>query len=101
MVPRPRLELHNLFLTLCPNVYFQPPPKIKMTYPCIRYKRDTVPTDHADNMPYKRKRRYQVTVIDEDPEGVLADQVGALPSAVHDRNYAADDLNHDVFNLFF
>ncbi len=31
------------------NVYFQPPPTVKMQYPCIVYKRDYLNTEFADN----------------------------------------------------
>lgn len=94
-------ELHPLLLDITPNVYFQPPPNVKMVYPCIVYRRDDEQVDHADNVPYLRKKKYQLTVIDRDPDSDLPDQVGALPLCVFDRFFAADNLNHDVYNLFF
>src|SRR4051812_34274733 len=65
-----RLELQTLLESILalPNVYFQPPSNIQMQYPCIVYKRDDSQTDFADNRPYSRTKRYQVTVIDRNPD---------------------------------
>lgn len=99
----PRLSLQTLLTALLgsSNVYFQPPPSLAMNYPCIVYKRDDVNTEFADNKPYKHKKRYQVTVIDRDPDSVIPDKVAALPMCVFDRFFTADNLNHDVYNLYF
>lgn len=99
----PRLELQTLLVDLLgsTNVYFSPPPGFKMQFPCIVYKRDTVLTKHADNKPYEQRKRYLVTVIDPDPDSVIPDKVGALPLCSFDRFYTADNLNHDVYQLFF
>lgn len=98
-----RLDLHALLVSLLgsANVYFQEPPTVHMQYPCILYKRDNIDTAFADNKPYKHKTRYQVTVIDRNPDSDIPGKVAALPMCRHDRFYTADNLNHDVFNLFF
>lgn len=97
----PRLELQALLEELAPNVYFQPPANVQMQYPCIVYKRDYAQTRFADNSPYSHTKRYMVTVIDRDPDSAIPDQVAALPLCIFNRFYTADNLNHDVFNLFF
>ena len=96
-----RLELQALLETMVTNVYFQPPPTIQMAYPCIIYKRDDVDIQHADNKPYKNAKRYQVTVIDQDPDSPIPGLVQELPSCQFDRFFTADNLNHDVHNLYF
>lgn len=98
-----RLELQALLISLLGsgNVYFQPPPTIQMKYPCIIYNRSNIDTTFADNKPYKHKTRYQVTVVDLNPDSGIREQVAALPLCLYDRFYAADGLNHDVYNLFF
>lgn len=98
-----RLELQTLLVALLESdhVYFQPPPTVKMKYPCIIYKRDRVVAEFADNKPYKNKKRYQVTVVDPNPDSAIPEKVAALPLCSYDRFYTADNLNHDVFNLFF
>lgn len=103
MAPRPRLELQSILTALLGSnhVYFQPPPTVQMTYPCIVYKRDFQATRFADDKPYKHNKRYLVTVIDRNPDSGIPDLVAELPLCVFDRFYTADDLNHDVFKLFF
>jgi hypothetical protein len=104
MAPRPRIELQEILESLLPEdkrAYFQPPDNKKLSYPCIIYKRNNIQIDHADNAPYYSKVRYLVTVIDQDPDSAISLKVAELPTASFDRNYASDNLNHDVFNLFF
>lgn len=83
------------------NVYFQPPNNVQMEYPCIVYKRDTASTSFADNSPYRYTKRYQVTVIVKDPDSEIPDKVAGLPMCEHNRFFTANNLNHDVFVLYF
>lgn len=104
MAPRPRIELQALLDSLLPNgkrAYFQPPPDLIMKYPCIIYSRDNVQIDHANNTPYNSRTRYQITIVDQDPDSDIPAKVAALSTASFDRHYAADNLNHDVYNIFF
>jgi len=96
-----RSELQTVLETITSNVYFQPPASIQMAYPCIVYKRDDVDTKFADNSPYRHTKRYLVTVIDRNPDSSLVDPVLQLPLCTYSRAYAADNLNHDVFILYF
>lgn len=99
----PRLELQTLLEELLGsrNVYFQPPANVSMSYPCIIYRRDDKAISHADNEPYKHKTRYQVTVVDREPDSDICAKVEAIPTCAFDRFYTADDLNHDVYNLYW
>lgn len=83
------------------NVYFQPPPSIKLKYPCIVYHKSMENAIFADDRPYNRRNRYKVTVIDRDPDSLIPDKVGELPMCTFDRHYTSDKLNHDVYNLYF
>lgn len=98
-----RLDLQALLVGILgsTNVYFQPPPTIKMVYPCIVYRRDSAQTEFADGKPYKNMIRYQVIVIDRNPDSIIPAKVAALPRCLFNRFYTADNLNHDVYNLFF
>lgn len=96
-----RLELQTLLETIAANVYFQPPANVQMKFPCIVYKRDSADTMFAGNKPYRYTKRYMVTVIDRDPDSDIPDKVAALPQCLFNRNYAANGLHHDVFNLYF
>jgi hypothetical protein len=99
----PRQDLQALFESIpgVTKVYFQPPANIVLTYPCIVYKRDFAQTQFAENRPYTRGVRYQVTVMDKNPDSEIPAMIAALPMCLFDRFYTADNLNHDVFNLFF
>lgn len=99
----PRLELHTILVGILgsENVYFQPPPTVKMEYPCIVYQPDFLLSDWADDVPYVRSKRYLVTVIDRNPDSDIPDKIQALERCVYDRFYTAANLNHNVFKLFF
>lgn len=99
----PRLNLHNILVGILgsPNVYFQPPPSVFMKYPAIVYRRDDMNTTHANNKPYINMKRYQVIVIHEDVDSDIPGKIAELPLCSFDRFYTADNLNHDVFNIFF
>lgn len=98
-----RLDLQTLLEALLGSgaVYFQPPPNVQMTYPCVVYKRDDIDAKNADNRAYSLKKRYLVTVIDEDPDSVIHEGIAALPYAAYLRNFVAQNLNHDVLTLYF
>lgn len=96
-----RVLLQTLLESITPKVYFQPKINLQLEYPCIIYKRDSAETEFADNRPYRYTKRYQVMVIDPNPDSEIPDKIAALPSCTFDRFYTADSLNHDVFNLFF
>ena len=98
-----RLQLQTLLEELLGsrNVYFQPPANVQMEYPAIVYSRDDIDTVFAGNLPYRSVKRYQVTVIDRDPDSEIPMRVAALPMCVFSRHFKADNLNHDVYNLYF
>lgn len=82
-------------------MYFQPPDNITLTFPCIVYQRYAEKTDFANNSPYRLTDRYQVTVIDSDPDSLIPKMVASLPMCTKNRFFVADNLNHDVYNLYY
>jgi hypothetical protein len=72
-----------------------------MQYPCIVYSRDMALSSFADNIPYRRTKRYQVTVMDRDPDSLIPDKVADLPRCTLNRFFTQDGINHDVFQLYF
>jgi hypothetical protein len=96
-----RLELHTLLTGLGVVAYFQPPPTVDMTYPCIVYQLDDIDTRFANNAPYSLNKEYKITVIDPDPETSIPDQLAVLPGVAFDRFYTADNLNHYAFSINF
>jgi hypothetical protein len=96
-----RLQLHQLLETFTENVYFQPPTNIQLKYPCIIYKRDFADTKFADDKPYDVVLRYMVTIIDQDPDSEIPAKVAAMPMSLFNRFYTAENLNHDVYSVYF
>ena len=104
-----RLKLHNILCTIlsCPvqglecRAYFQPPSSVKMKYPAIVYALNDIDNAFADNMVYLSARKYSVTVIDSDPDSSLVGKVASMSTSKFNRHYTKDNLNHDVFEIFF
>lgn len=96
-----RVQLQTLLEGLCDHVYFQPPTNIRLQYPCIVYKRNSRWSVYADNQPHVGMISYQVTVIDRDPDSEIPKSIAELQLCRFDRHFSVDDLNHDVFNLYW
>jgi hypothetical protein len=98
-----RLELQSRLEALQEGVtvYFQPPPNVEMIYPAIVYNRDYQNDVHADNVRYAYWRRYQVMVIDRDPDSTIPDEVSALPMSKYVRHFTTEGLNHDIYYVYF
>ena len=98
-----RLELQATLESLLgtDHVYFQPPSNVTMQYPAIVYNRDYRKTNFADNLPYAGRWRYQVTVIDRDPDSLIPEKVVGLPMTTFVRHFTADNLNHDIYDVYF
>lgn len=104
-----RLKLHNALCyhplvskqrTEC-RAYFQPPSSVKMKYPAIVYALDDIEYTFANDGVYLSARKYSVTVIDSDPDSSLVGKVASMPTSRFNRHYPKDNLNHDVFEIFF
>lgn len=98
-----RLELHAMLEEILgsSNVYFQPPASINMRYPAIVYSRSNIVNKHANSEIYMQNKSYEVTVIDEDPDSEIVDRLSRVPYCQFDRHFVSDNLNHDVFTLYF
>lgn len=98
-----RLKLSDLLHELIgnDNVYFQPPPSLKMKFPCIVYERVRINTSFADNAPYKLDKVYQITYIDSDPDSEIPMKLANLPQCVFERQFISDNLYHNVFRLVY
>lgn len=98
-----RSDLGILLKTILESnaVYFQPPKSTEMVYPCIVYERSYIKTEFANNTPYLFGKLYTVTVIDRDPDSLIPDKIASLPKCTFDRHFTADNLNHDVFSIYF
>lgn len=100
---RPREELQTLLEEILGSkeVYFQPPPTIQMHYPAIVYYRSDMYSTKADNAKYLNHVAYTVTVMDKNPDSVIPHAVAELPYCRFSRHYVVDNLNHDIFTIYF
>jgi hypothetical protein len=97
-----RVNLQTLLESILESdrVFFQPPANVQMQYPAIVYNLDDISTKFADDLPYRLLKRYQVTVIDRNPDSDIPNQIAALPMCSFSRFFVADNLNHFVFTLY-
>ena len=96
-----RTDLGAILKQFCDHVYFQPPANVSMTYPAIRYERARIDNSSANNNVYIQHLAYTVTVIDKDPDSEIVANVSKLPMCRFNRHYTADNLNHDVFLIYY
>jgi len=40
-------------------------------------------------------------IIDQDPDSDIPSKVAEMPMSLFNRFYTADNLNHDVYNVYF
>lgn len=98
-----RLSLHQLLKDALgsSNVYFQPPTTTKIVYPAIVYQLDSEQVEHADNRIYSMYDRYQITLIDPNPDTTVRKKLLEIPLTRFDRFYVSANLNHFAFLTFF
>lgn len=99
-----RLQLHEELVEILGtgNVYFQPPESVKLKYPCIIYHRKSPNITRADNSAYLVTQGYTLTVIYDDPDMDLGQQlVQHFPMCSLDNSYSADNLYHDILTLYY
>lgn len=83
------------------NVYYQPPSSIKMSYPAIRYSKTKHNKKYANNKIYLKTNCYEIIVIATRPDIPVIDKLSELPMCNWNRRYIADNLYHDVFELYY
>lgn len=98
---RSRSDLQDILDILCSHVYFQPPSNLEMLYPAVVYEMDRADTKFADDNPYTLTKQYSMTLITQNPDDTIFEALAALPMCAHERHYVAENLNHDVFNIYF
>ena len=83
------------------NVYFQPPSSVRMQYPAIVYSRKDIEKRSANDGVYQKLPSYEAILIDKNPDSKFVDKILELPYCSFDRHYESDNLNHDVFTLYY
>lgn len=83
------------------NVYYNPPASVQMSYPAIVFSRSRIEKKNANNSAYIKSHKYEVTVIDGDPDCKYIDAVLNLPTCTYDRHFVSDNLHHNTFTLYY
>lgn len=83
------------------NVYFQPPPTIRLNYPAIIYELDGIDSAHANDKVYNIEKRYSITLIDANPNSKFINKLAYLPKCRFSRHFKSDNLNHYIFILYY
>lgn len=98
-----RLDLHEILCGVLNSrsCYFQPPSSVRMQYPAIRYSIKDVEKRSADDISYRKLPCYELILIDKNPDSEFIEKLLDLPYCSYDRHYESDNLNHDVFTLYF
>lgn len=98
-----RLDLHEILCGVLNSrsCYFQPPSSVRMKYPAIRYSIKDVEKRSADDIAYRKLPCYELILIDKNPDSEFIEKLLDLPYCSYDRHYESDNLNHDVFTLYF
>lgn len=102
---RSRLSLQEKLVSILGSnhVYFQPPEDIRLVYPCIIYERVSMDTRPADDMKYSNLMRYDIKYITKEPDtnDFIVRFINEFNYCSYDRHYVYDNLNHEVFTLFY
>ena len=103
-----RLDLHKIFVEILgteneteSRVYFQPPPTIKLKYPCIIYERSAKKDFFSAGKKYLGLVKYSVSVVDKNPDSTIPMRVENLPYTSFSTHFTVDGLNHDVYTLYY
>ena len=57
------------------HVYYQPPESLKMEYPAIRYSKNDIRVDRANNNSYSIIDNYEIIVIDKKPDNAVIKKI--------------------------
>lgn len=97
-----RLDLHAELVNFLPNVYFQPPSTIQMTYPCIVYNKTDKMRHFANDVIYLSQQEYQIMLIEKNPDSPVADNIEKhFKHCAINQYYTVDNLYHTTLNLYY
>lgn len=83
------------------HVYFQPPASFQLKYPCIVYELEDITPVFADDLSYLRHDSYQVTFMTHDPDSPVRHKLADLPKTRFSQFFAADNINHYVYIIYY
>lgn len=97
-----RLELQTKLEEILDStqVYFQPPPSVRMAYPAIVYELADINVKHANNVMYVDIPGFKLTLIDKNPDSEFVTEILKLPRCKFNTFFTSDNLNHFVFTIY-
>ena len=100
MARRPKLQEILEDILQSDKVYYQPPPSVHLTYPCIIYRDNIISQRHANNTVYGIERSYTVTFITREHDDPVVEKLAWLPKCRFERAFTNDNLYHHVFRIY-
>ena len=102
-MPKTRLDFQAFLEALKGdrNVYFQPPPSVRMSYPAIVYHLSDIENEKADNLSYLQHVSYDLVYITKNPDDPMIKTISKLPMCMFNRFYTAENLNHYSYTIFY
>lgn len=84
------------------NVYFQPPNKTMLKYPCFIYRREATKVFRADDKGYLKTPKYTLMYVTKNPDDPMIDRIlDEFEHIEHDRFFVQDNLNQHSYTLYF
>lgn len=73
-----------------------------MEYPCITYNKTGRNRHFGNDVIYLSQQGYQITVIDRNPDGVIAESIEKhFQHCVIDQYYTINNLSHVTLSLYY
>ena len=101
MASRTELQAFLESLLGSKEVFFQAPESTKMKYPAIKYSLSGFDKKHANNKIYGSMTRYDIILMDWDPDSEFVDKLNSVQYCSFDRYYPVNGLNHWLFTLYW
>ena len=101
MASRTELQAFLESLLGSKEVFFQAPESTKMKYPAIKYSLSGFDKKHANNKIYGSMTRYDIILMDWDPDSEFVDKLNNVQYCSFDRYYPVNGLNHWLFTLYW
>lgn len=102
MADRANLQTELEIILGSRNVYFTPPPSIRMQYDAIRYELGGKDLKRANDRIYLNTNQYSGVVITKNPDTPIPDKIlSHFEMVSFGRPYTADNLYHYPFTLYY
>lgn len=101
-MPDHRMVLHSHLESKFPTykLYFTPPSKTILEYPCIVYKHINLDPTYANNGVYGIGTTFEVVMLRDDvPYVEITKTMLDIPGSRYIRGYMSESIKHDVYEI--